>query len=57
MMVIRETPKDIERYIAVTFEQSKILHQNNFIPIYIDDGKVYYKKNNKIVEFLKHIEG
>lgn len=56
-MIIRGTPKDIERYIAVTFEQSKILHQNNFIPIYIDDGKVYYKKNNKIVEFLKHIEG
>lgn len=56
-MIIRETPKDIEHYIKVTFEQSKILHQNNFIPIYIDDEKVYYKKNDKIVEFLKQIEG
>lgn len=57
-MVIRGTPKDMDKYIAVTFEQSKILHQNNFIPIYIDDEKVYYKKKDKIVEFLKQkIEG
>ena len=56
-MVIRGTPKYVENYVTVTFEQSKILHQNNFIPIYIDDEKVYYKKNDKIVEFLKQIEG
>lgn len=55
-MVIRGTPKDIDKYIIITFEQSKILHQNNFIPLYIDDKGVYYKKDDKIITFLKQIE-
>ena len=52
-MIIRGTPKNKNNFILVDSETTKILHSNGFIPMYIDENGVYYKKDKKILEFME----
>ena len=51
-MIIRGTPKNKDNYILVDSETTLVLHSNGFIPMYIDENGVYYKKNKEILEFM-----
>lgn len=52
-MIIRGAPKNKNNFILVDSETTKILHSNGFIPMYIDENGVYYKKNKEILEFME----
>ena len=52
-MIIRGTPKNKDNYILVDSETTLVLHKNGFIPMYIDENGVYYKKNKEILEFME----
>jgi hypothetical protein len=52
-MIIRGAPKNKNNFILVDSETAKILHSNGFIPMYIDENGVYYKKNKEILEFME----
>ena len=51
-MLIRQTPKNKEKYIIVDSKVSKILQENGFYPKYMDNEAIYYVKSDKIVEFM-----
>ena len=51
-MLIRQTPKNKEKYIIVDSEVSQILQENGFYPKYMDNEAIYYVKSDKIVEFM-----
>lgn len=55
-MVIRETPKDIERYIKV-HDQDKIvkLAQKGFNPTYIDEYFAYFDYNKELIDAIVEI--
>lgn len=52
-MLIRGNPKNIDDYIIVDNETSKLLQRNGFMPKYFDGEVFYYKKNNDIEEFME----
>ena len=52
-MIIRQTPKNKEKYIIVDSKVSQILQENGFYPKYMDNEAIYYVKSDKIVEFIK----
>ena len=52
-MLIRQTPKNKEKYIIVGSKVSQILQENGFYPKYMDNEAIYYVKSDKIVEFIK----
>ena len=52
-MIIRGTPKNKDNYILVDSETTLVLHKNGFIPMYIDESGIYYKKNKEILEFME----
>ena len=52
-MIIRETPKNKDNFILVDSETTLVLHKNGFIPMYIDESGVYYKKNKEILDFME----
>ena len=52
-MIIRGTPKNKNNFILVDSETTLVLHKNGFIPMYIDENGVYYKKNKEILEFME----
>ena len=52
-MLIRQTPKNKEKYIIVDSKVSQILQENGFYPKYMDNEAIYYVKSDKIVEFIK----
>ena len=51
-MIIRGTPNNKESYIKVNSYTSEILHNMNFVPKYINNKSIYYKKNNELLKFL-----
>lgn len=51
-MIIRNTPTNLDGYIAVDNKTSNILHQNGFYPKYIDDSFIYYVRSDKIIKFM-----
>lgn len=52
-MIIRGTPKNKDNYILVDSETTLVLHKNGFIPMYIDESGIYYKKNKEILDFVE----
>ena len=52
-MLIRQTPKNKEKYIIVDSKVSQILQENAFYPKYMDNEAIYYVKSDEIVEFIK----
>ena len=52
-MLIRQTPKNKEKYIIVDSKVSQILQENGFYPKYMDNEAIYYVKSDKIIEFIK----
>ena len=51
-MLIRQTPKNKEKYIIVNSKVSQILQENGFYPKYMDNEAIYYVKSDEIVEFM-----
>ena len=51
-MLIRQTPKNKEKYIIVDSKVSQILQENGFCPKYMDNEFIYYVKSDEIVEFM-----
>ena len=51
-MFIRGTSNNKDDYIKVNSYTSEILHNMNFIPKYINNKSIYYKKNNELLKFL-----
>lgn len=51
-MIIRGCPIRKEPYIKVNSYTSEILHNMNFVPKYINNKSIYYKKNNELLKFL-----
>lgn len=51
-MIIRGTPNNKDDYIKVNSYTSEILHNMNFVPKYINNKSIYYKKNNELLKFL-----
>ena len=51
-MLIRQTPKNKEKYIIVDSKVSRILQENGFCPKYMDMEFIYYVKSDEIVEFM-----
>ena len=52
-MIIRGTPKNKDNYILVDSETTLVLHKNGFVPMYIDESGIYYKKNKEILDFME----
>ena len=52
-MIIRGTPKNKNNFILVGSETTLVLHKNGFVPMYIDENGVYYKKNKEILDFME----
>lgn len=53
-MIIRGTPKDLNKYVVISSEfMIQKLHENNFSPIYIDGNYVYFEKNEQILSFIE----
>lgn len=51
-MIIRQTPKDKDKYIAVNSDASNVLHEHGFYPKYIDNEFIYYIKSKELIEFM-----
>ena len=51
-MLIRQTPKNKEKYIIVDSKVSQILQENGFCPKYMDNESIYYVKSDEIIEFM-----
>jgi hypothetical protein len=48
-MIIRETPKDIEKYIIITESEIALkLQELEFYPKYIDINGVYFEKSTEL---------
>lgn len=52
-MIIRGTPKNKNNFILVDSETTLVLHSNGFMPMYIDENGIYYKKNKEILDFME----
>lgn len=52
-MIIRQTPKDKDKYIAVNSDASNVLHEHGFYPKYIDNEFIYYVKSKELGQFIK----
>lgn len=54
-MIIRGTPNNLEKdfYICVSSEISNVLHLNGFYPKYFNGEKIWYIKNDKIIDFME----
>ena len=55
-MIIRETPKDIERYIKV-YDKDKIvrLGKKGFNPTYVDNDFAYFEYSKELVNAIIEI--
>lgn len=51
-MLIRQTPKNKEKYIIVDSKVSQILQENGFCPKFMDMEFIYYVKSDEIIEFM-----
>jgi hypothetical protein len=56
-MVIRGTPKDLQKYIKVEYLISPIVSQRTKQrPVYMDNNYVYYKRTSVIESVVKEYE-
>lgn len=52
-MLILGKPKDLKKYIIIIDETTNaVLQKEGFIPKYKADGMFYYKKSEKLQDFL-----
>jgi hypothetical protein len=51
-MIIRQTPKNKDKYIVVNSDTSNVLHKHGFYPKYIDNEFIYYVKSKELIEFM-----
>ena len=54
-MIIRDTPSDLDNFIAVEGELAFKLQQKGFTPLYMDEEVLYFKKTSKLLKFLKKL--
>ena len=54
-MIIRDTPSDIEKFVMVDGELAFKLQQKGFVPTYMDNDVLYFKKTNKILKALEKL--
>ncbi len=52
-MIIRGTPRELDKYILVNGEMSIELHKNGFLPKYIDENGVYYLRSGEVLKFME----
>lgn len=52
-MIIRQQPTDVENYYIVDKFASYNLISNGFQPLYMWKDNYYYKKTEKLVDFLR----
>ena len=52
-MIIRQQPTDVENYLVVDNTASYNLISNGFQPLYMWKDNYYYKKNEKLLNFLR----
>lgn len=52
-MIIRQQPTDVENYLVVDKTASYNLIINGFEPLYMWRNYYYYKKNEKLLNFLR----
>lgn len=52
-MIIRQAPKDKDKYIVVNSDTSNVLHKHGFYPKYIDNEFIYYVKSKELGQFIK----
>lgn len=52
-MIIRQTPKNKDKYITVDSDISNVLHKHGFYPKYIDNEFIYYVKSKELKQFIK----
>jgi len=52
-MIIRGTPKNLDKYIKVDSKTTVILHLEGYQPCYIDNEYVYYKKTYELLKFME----
>jgi hypothetical protein len=56
-MIIRETPKDTSKYILVKNDYfNAYLQENGYVPMYVDNKGVYYKKSGMLESILNMIK-
>lgn len=56
-MVIRQTPSDLNKYIAVKFSISpKVTQETKQRPLYMDNDYIYYKKTLEVESVVKKYE-
>jgi hypothetical protein len=56
-MIIRETPKDTSKYILVKNNYfNAYLQENGYVPMYVDNKGVYYKKSGMLESILNMIK-
>ena len=56
-MIIRGTPKEIEKYIKVDSDTSLTLQEIGFVPKYIDNDGIYYLKSDVLIESIEGSKG
>ena len=52
-MVIRGTPKEINKYVIVVGEMATKLHKHGYFPKYIDEQGVYFDRNEEVLKFIE----
>lgn len=52
-MIFRGSPTNKKNFIKVDNETALFLQQNGFIPTFIDNKGIYFKRNSKIIEFME----
>jgi len=56
-MIIRETPKDKNKFILVKNSYlNAYLQENGYAPMYVDSKGVYYKKSGMLESILNMIK-
>lgn len=54
-MIRMGTPLDIENYYIADGWIAEQLHAHGFIPLYKDYEALYFKKTNKLLQFVKNL--
>ena len=52
-MIIRGTPKELNKYIIVDGDMVTKLHENGYFPKYIDENGVYFDRNEEVLKFIE----
>lgn len=52
-MILRQKPKNPQSYYITDSTTSQELHKNDFYPKYFYDKEFYFKKNKRLLIYLK----